>query len=274
VQGAGATPVLAVVRARLVKGIAVMQAHAALAHRRGRHRLPGENRLGQLQVERLARRRHVVVDRALVRAVAEVEAAVLERRVVERDPGGDDAIAVGRAEIEVVLMRRLGTAALGRLEEDLAEVDRDAGAEDLLDQRDQARFACQCPHRGPMRVRVVELSEHRSGAHAGIDVPGALLRRKRGEKALGPGLDVGDHAVGIGRIEHAVDGEVALVAIKAEVDGVDHAFFSTRGGQVDLGLAAVVDRSGTTALPKPAHSSEPSCSRPRSMRRRTRRSDS
>ena len=32
--------------------------------------------------------------------------------------------------------------------------------------------------------------------------------------------------------------------------------FAARGGQVDFGLGAVVDRSGTTALPKPAHSSE------------------
>ncbi len=74
-----------------------------------------ENRRRQLQVERLVGRRDMGVDRALARALAEVEAAVLERRVVEGDPGGDDALDVGRSEVEVVLVRRLRAAASGAL---------------------------------------------------------------------------------------------------------------------------------------------------------------
>ena len=110
-----------------------------------------------------------------------------------------------------------------------------------------------------MCVRVVELPQHGARAHAGVDVPGALLRRQRGEEALGPGLDVGDDGIGIGGAEDAVDGEMALVAIEAEVDRVHHTPCSARGGQVAFGIGAVVDRSGTTALPKPAHSSDPRC---------------
>jgi hypothetical protein len=61
------------------------------------------------------------------------------------------------------------------------------------------------------------------------------------------------------------------MAIEAEVDAVHHALFSARAGQVDFGIGAVVDKSGTTALPKPAHSSDPRASLPPSMRSRTRR---
>src|SRR5450432_1266760 len=43
VQGAGAPPFRAVIRPRLVEGVAVMKAHAAFAHGGRRHRLLVEN---------------------------------------------------------------------------------------------------------------------------------------------------------------------------------------------------------------------------------------
>jgi hypothetical protein len=58
-------------------------------------------------------------------------------------------------------------------------------------------------------MRVVEFAQHLARLDAAVDVPGALLGRQPGKELAAPGLDVGDHRLGHGRVEDARHGQVA-----------------------------------------------------------------
>ncbi len=96
-----------------------------------------------LQVERFARWRHMRKNLVDMNIAVE-QAAVLDSRIVERNPNRERRVGVIWTEIEIILVNRLGAAQLGRLHEHLAEEHGNAGADQLMDHRNQIRDGWPC----------------------------------------------------------------------------------------------------------------------------------
>ena len=111
-------------------------------------------------------------------------------------------------------------AALWRLEENLAEVHRDAGADQCFHVVEQPPVACQRLNGRALRVRVVEFAQHGARADAAIDVPGALRGRQRFKEAAAPLFDIAHHGLHFFGSEDAVHRQMALATIEVDVEGI------------------------------------------------------
>ena len=175
--------------------IAVMKRYPALADRCWGHRLARRNVVGYLQIVRLFRRRNVVVDWPKIGAVTEIKTAVFQGRIIERHPSRYHAFRIARSKIIIILMDRLRAAAVRWFEEDLAEVNRDTGPEDILDQADQGRILGEVSKERPVMMGIIELTKHDMFAHALVHIPVTLLAIELRQSFLGPRINIADRQV-------------------------------------------------------------------------------
>ena len=101
------------------------------------------------------------------------QAAVVDGRIVERNPHRERRVGVIRTEIEIILMNRLGASHLWRLHENLAEEDGNAGADQLMNHLNQIPVAGHLSKNLSIMNWVIELTQQRLLA-AGFQIPSSL----------------------------------------------------------------------------------------------------
>ncbi len=209
----GAARPAGLVVGRLMQGVAMMKRDSAAAHRGRRHFISARDFVGYQQIEGFARRRRVGDDRAQIGAFAEKQTAVLHIRVIQGNPGGDHAIGIIGAEVEVVLMHRLGPAAARRLEEYLAEKGLRLRSDQLRHHGQQCLIRRQGAKGRAQIDRIVQLAQHGPVLDRPFHVPGAAIGIQLRNLRLGPIFGIRHRREDIVGGENRLHRQMAMVPV-------------------------------------------------------------